>query len=338
MNVLGKADFTMTYSVPLRVGIVGCGGIAVQHANAVASLADRLVLAAACGRQKETTQAFVEKHGGTAFTDLDAMIDAGIDLAIVTIPPFARRGEVEHLASRGVHLLVEKPISLDLAAGEDMACAVASSGVQAAIGFMYRHGSAVQAWRKADTGPIGMMTAEYHCNHLHASWWREQAKSGGQIVEQAIHLIDLMVLCMGAPDTVYARRVRLFHNEPGYDVEDASGMVFGWNDGRMAVINANNIAVHGVWHKQWAIFGREMTGRFADWDDAVFIPSDGRGEARRIQGGTDPFVAQLIDLVSAIRTGSPLIAPLAGGVETQRVAIAALRSADERHEVRVSDV
>ncbi len=114
-------------------------------------------------------------------------------------------------------------------------------------------------------------------------------------------------------------------------------MVFGWNDGRLAVINTNDIAVCGVWHKQWAIFGREMTGRFADWDDAVFTPSDGNGNARRISGGTDPFVAQLIDLVSAIRAGSPLIAPLAGGVETQRVAVAALLSADERREVRVSD-
>lgn len=328
----------MVYLNPLRVGIVGCGGIAVKHSNAVASLADQLVLVAACGRRTDTTQAFVEKHGGRAFTDLDAMIDAGIDLAIVTIPPFARRGEVEHLASRGVHLLVEKPISLDLAAGEVMASAAESSGVQAAIGFMYRHGSAVQAWRTADTGPIGMMTAEYHCNHLHASWWREQAKSGGQIVEQSIHLIDLMVFCMGTPDTVYARRARVFHSEPGYDVEDVSGMVFGWNDGRLSVINANNIAVHGVWHKQWAMFGRKMTGRFADWDDAVFTPSDGSGKARRISGGTDPFVAQLSDLVSAIRTGSPLLAPLAGGMETQRVAAAALLSADERREVRVSDV
>lgn len=328
----------MTESIPLRVGIVGCGGIAVRHANAIAALADRLVLAAACSRSTETSQAFVKEHGGNAFTNLDAMIDAGIDLAIVTIPPFARRGEVEQLASRGVHLLVEKPISLDLATGDAMARAVASSGVQAAIGFMYRHGSAVKAWRAADTGPVGMMTAEYQCNHLHAQWWREQAKSGGQIVEQAIHLIDLMVFSMGIPDTVYARRGRIFHSEPGYDVEDVSGMVFGWSDGRLAVISANNIAVHGVWHKQWAMFGRDLTGRFADWDDAVFTPSDGSGRARRISGGTDPFVAQLIDLASAITTGSPLIASLVGGIETQRVAVAALLSADEGREVRVAEV
>ena len=41
--------------------------------------------------------------------------------------------------------------------------------------------------------------------------------------------------------------------EPGYDVEDVSAMMFGWDDGRIATLNAINIAVTGVWHKEWAL-------------------------------------------------------------------------------------
>ena len=48
------------------------------------------------------------------FVDLDRMLDDGApDLMIATLPPYARGGEIEHAAARGVHLLVEKPIALD---------------------------------------------------------------------------------------------------------------------------------------------------------------------------------------------------------------------------------
>lgn len=317
----------------LRVGMVGCGGIAVRHAQSVAELGDRMTLTACYGRDLAKTRVFADAYGGTAFTDLDAMIDSGIDVAIVTIPPSGRGGEVEHLAARGVHLLVEKPIALDQAAADSMVAAVAASGVTAAIGFMYRHGEAVKAWIDADTGRVGMMTAAFQCNHLHADWWRIEAKSGGQILEQLLHLIDLVRHFLGEPDRVYARRSRLFHAEPGYDVEDVSAMIFGWDDGRIATLNANNIAVTGIWHKEWALFGRRLTGRFAGWNEAEFRASDGNGEPRVFNGGVSPFVAQLADLADAIRDKRPPLVPLAEGARTLRLALAARRAADEGREI-----
>ncbi len=322
----------------LRVGIFGCGGIAIRHAQSVAALPDLMMLTACCGREHEKTQAFAAQHGGTAFTDLDAMIDAGIDLAIVTIPPFARAGEVERLAARGVHLLVEKPIALDQASADAMVAAVETSGVTAAIGFMYRHGEAVRAWDNVDTGQTGMMTAAFQCNHLHADWWRIEAQSGGQILEQLLHLIDLVRHFMGEPDSVYARRARLFHAEPGYDVEDVSAMIFGWDDGRIATLNANNIAVSGIWHKEWALFAEKLTGRFVGWNDADLRASDGSGEPRTIAGETSPFVAQLADLAAAIRHKHKPLVTLREGTATLRLALAARQSADERREIRLTDV
>jgi len=322
----------------LRVGIVGCGGIAVRHAHSIAALADRMVLAACCGRGRLKTEGFAAQYGGTAFTDLDAMIDAGIDLAIVTIPPFARAGEVERLAARGVHLLVEKPIALNQPSADAMVAAVEASGVIAAIGFMYRHGEAIKAWKKADAGQSGMMTAAFQCNHLHADWWRIEAQSGGQIVEQLLHLIDLVRHFMGEPDSVYARRARLFHAEPGYDVEDLSAMIFGWDDGRIATLNANNIAVTGIWHKEWALFAEKLTGRFAGWNEADFLRSDGNGEPIVIAGTTSPFVAQLVDLADAIRDRRPPLVTLREGAQTLRLALAARRAADAGCEIRLTDV
>ena len=323
----------------LRVGILGCGGIAARHVGAVAALPEVMTLTACCGRDPARTEAFAARHGGHAFTDLDAMIDAGIDIAIVTIPPFARGGEVEHLAARGVHLLVEKPIALGMTAARAMTGAVVASGVTAAIGFMYRHGDAVRRWRAADTGPVGLYAGTYHCNALHADWWRERAKSGGQIVEQVIHQIDLIRHVMGEPDTVYARMANLFHQTtPGYDIEDVSAIVFGWDDGRVATLNASNMAVPGVWHKDWAIYAERMTGRFTGWNDAVLTRTDGANATETIAGDTDPFVAQLADLARAIRGGDQPYVQLSEGVGALRLALAAAQSAGEGREIRLDDV
>jgi predicted dehydrogenase len=319
----------------LRVALLGCGGIAARHAAAVKLLDETMELVGGCGRDQVRTDAFVAQHGGAAFVDLDMMIDAvAPDLLIATLPPYARGGEIEHAAARGVHLLVEKPIALDMAAADRMVAAVEASVVVGAIGFMYRFGDAVRRWRASDTGPVGLYAGAYHCNALHASWWREQAKSGGQVLEQVIHQIDLIRHLVGEPDTVYARRANLFHRDvPDYDVEDVSAIMFGWRDGRIATLNASNIATPGMWHKEWAIFAERMTGRFTSWNDAVLTPTRADATPETIAGDTDPFVAQLADVAAAIRDRRAPAITLRDGAATLRLALAARQSADEGREI-----
>jgi predicted dehydrogenase len=320
----------------LRVGLLGCGRIAARHAGAVRALPEEMVLVACCGRDLEATRAFAALHGGSAYTALDPMIDAGLDLLIVTLPPGARSRAVEHAAARGVHLLVEKPIALDQREADAMVSAVEASGGIAAIGFMYRFGEAVERWQESDTGRIGLFTGSYHCNALHAPWWRTKGMSGGQMVEQVIHLADLVRLLMGDPDTVYARAANLFHlDTPGYDVEDVSAIVFGWDDGRLASLTAGNIAVPGLWQKEWSIFAERMTGRFSDWNNAVLTRTVGEVGEEVLAATTDPFVAQLADVAGAIRERRLPRVPLREGADTLRLVLAAQKSAEEGGERRL---
>lgn len=322
----------------LRVGLLGCGGIGARHAGAVKALDDRMELVACCGRDMERTRTFAETHGGAAFVDLDRMLDEGIDLLIATLPPYNRHGEIEHAASRGAHLLVEKPIALNLEAATNMVSAVEASGVVAAIGFMYRFGDAVRRWRTLDTGQVGLYVGGYYCNALHAHWWRKRSMSGGQILEQAIHQIDLIRHLVGEPDSVYARYANLFHEEvPDYDVEDVSAMVFGWDDGRIASLTASNIAIPGVWHKEWAIMAERMTGRFTSWNEAVLTSTAGEVSSETIAGTTDPFVAQLADVADAIVEKRSPYVPLSEGAKTLRLALAAVQSGQEGRELRLAD-
>ncbi|HEY0682056.1 MAG TPA: Gfo/Idh/MocA family oxidoreductase [Steroidobacter sp.] len=324
----------------LRVGLLGCGGIAKRHATAIAGLSDRMELVACCGRDESKVAAFAEEFGATPHTDLRQMLDASkLDLAIVALPPYAHTGQVETIAAAGVNLLVEKPIALDVQRADAMVEAARNAGVIAACGFMYRFGDAVVRWDHAraagETGRVGMFVGQFHCNSLHADWWRERAKSGGQMVEQLIHIVDLARYQLGQPQTVYARAANFFHRDVArYDSDDSSAIVLGYDDGRVAVLNATNGAIPGRWDKLWQIVGERMTGRFTGWNAAVLTHTDDvRSET--IDTQTDVFVAQLADVCAAIRGRRAPRVPLADGAATLRIVLAAWESVKTGREIRL---
>lgn len=320
----------------LRVGLLGTGGIAVRHAEAIAQV-EGLDLVAAHSRNFEAAQAFSAKHGGTAYEQLDWMLgEAELDLVIVAIPPGAHAGEVERIAAAGVNLLVEKPISLDL--GKARAMVEASETVVAACGFMYRFGGAVERWdalaAAGKTGIAGHFSGSFHSNALHAPWWRDRDMSGGQVVEQLIHIADVQRSSMGMPTMVVARTMNFHHvHVAEYSSEDMSAMIFGYDDGRMAVLHASNFAVPGRWMKGWQIVAERATGIFADWNNAEIVRTEGDVSSEKIAATTNPFVAQLTDLRDAINHRRPPRVPLADGLATLRMVLAARQAADERREV-----
>jgi predicted dehydrogenase len=322
----------------LRVGLLGCGGIARRHAAAIAALSGRMQLVACCGRDETKVAAFANELGSRPYIDLRRMLDESrLDLVIVALPPYAHVGQVEMIANAGVNLLVEKPIALEMQRANAMVEVARNAGVVAACGFMYRFGDAVLRWDQArvagETGRVGLFVGQFHCNALHADWWRERAKSGGQMVEQLIHIIDLARHQLGEPQSVYARAANFFHRDvAGYDSDDVSAILLGYDDGRIAVLNATNGAIRGRWDKLWKIVGARMTGRFTGWNTGELTHADDvRSES--IDTQTDVFVAQLADISDAIRDKRAPRVPLAEGARTLRIALAAWKSVQTGREV-----
>jgi predicted dehydrogenase len=237
-----------------------------------------------------------------------------------------------------VHLLVEKPIALDMARADAMVEAADRAGVVAACGFMYRFGAAVTRWDAAlaagETGRVGLFTGQFHCNALHAHWWREPAKSGGQMVEQLIHIVDLARHHLGTPQSVYARTANFFHRGvERYDSDDVSAIVLGYDDGRIAVLNATNGAIPGQWNKLWQLVAERMSGRFTGWNTATLTHTGDTPRTEEIDTQLDVFVAQLADVAAAIRERRPPRVPLAEGADTLRIVLAAQQSAATAGEI-----
>jgi predicted dehydrogenase len=92
-----------------------------------------------------------------------------------------------------------------------------------------------------------------------------------------------------------------------------------------------------MWHKEWAIMAERMTGRFTSWNEAVLTRTQGEAGSETVEGTTDPFVAQLVDVAAAISERRQPYVPLREGAASLRLALMAVRSGREGRELRLAD-
>jgi predicted dehydrogenase len=327
----------------LRTGILGCGSFANRHAQNLMNLRDEIELTAFCNRHEKGAQEFSEKYSGgkgLIFTDHREMFErAGLDLVVICLPPFAHSDEVELAAQHGVHIFIEKPIALSSEHAWRMVEAAEKARVKTQVGFMFRFGAAVERlkelMRAGEIGPVGLMSARYFCNSLHAPWWRDRSKSGGQLVEQVIHMVDLMRYLMGDAVSVYSRRENLFHGEvPNYTVEDVSATIFGFQGGAIGVIYATNGAIPGKWINDYRLVSQKLTAEFANANNAVFhFTAETPVRVETITGDNNIHLAELQDLLTAIRMDGQTRIPMREGAKSLDMALAATRSAETHQEV-----
>lgn len=329
---------------PIRIAILGCGGIARAHARA--ATAEGAVITAAASRDAKSATAFLAEHGAPgarAWTDPRAMVAAAdADVLAVCLPPGAHDGVEEEAAARGMHLFLEKPIALDPARGASIAAAVSRAGVACQIGFQYRTTAPIAELRAriADgrAGEPSLFTGRYWCNALHPAWWRDPAVGGGQMVEQAIHLYDLALHLLGPAVSVSALCGNLGHRDrTDYRVDDTSGALVGFRDGAMAVIAASNCAVPGAWQPSFSVVCRNLSAEFTAPESGRIVTTGGRpaeqlapGESCPVEHpamGENPTRLLWRDLIRAVRQGGTTIAPISCGLDSLRLVAAAAASA-----------
>jgi len=327
----------------LRVGILGCGSFAHRHAQIIAALPDEAELVAFCDRNDWKARAYAEEYSGgraPVFTDHVTLLDqAALDVLIVALPPYGHTDEVEQAAARGVHLLMEKPIALASEQGWRMVAAAEQAGIKTQVGFMFRFGAAVEHMKmlleSGEAGRPGLMSARYFCNALHADWWRTREKSGGQLVEQAIHMFDLLRYLFGDAASVYSRQENLFHGDvPGYTAEDTSATIVSFRSGALGVVYATNGAIPGRWINDYRVVAQNVTAEFVSANQATFTFTAGPERTPLAVASDRDFRRALIeDLFAAIRTGGETRTPLREGAKTLDLVLAAVRADERRAEV-----
>lgn len=323
---------------PLRTAIIGCGRFARKHALRLAAL-EEISLVGFCDALFESADNYNQEFAqgkGRVFTDYEQLFtDLELDLAYICLPPFAHGNEVGLACRYGVNLLIEKPIALNMDLALKMEKQVRESGIKCQVGFMYRFGRAAlwlrEYLQQRPAGERGFMTARYACNSLHSWWWQERAKSGGQLVEQVIHIIDLTRFFLGEPIKIYSMQDNLFHRGDGaYTSEDTSATVIRFDSGGIATISATNGAIPNRWDYDWRFFAGNLTADFSDANHAIFHHTTEKDlPETSIAAEDDLYLAETLDLLAAIREGRDPAVPIEEGVLSLRLALAATQAAEQ---------
>lgn len=136
----------------LRAGLLGVGMMGRHHARVLRDVDGvELVAIADPGGDPHGVSGGLE-----ILPDIDSLIAAGIDIAVVAVPTRFHEDAALKLAEAGVHTLVEKPIAHNVEAGRRMTDAFASRGLVGAVGHVERFNPALQEMRRRlEAGELG---------------------------------------------------------------------------------------------------------------------------------------------------------------------------------------
>ena len=230
----------------LKIGFIGCGGIASMHRDVLCNR-DDVELAGCCDIVPENAEAFAAKGKSPVFKDALSLYDSAKPNAVyIAVPPFAH-GEIEtEAAARGIHLFIEKPVALDMPTARAIGAAIRKTKVLAMVGYCFRYSDlTVMAQRILKGEVISLATGRYHCGMPETAWWRRRDQSGGQIVEQTTHVIDLLLHLCGPVSEVHALGARgCLSKVKNFDVDESSVINLRLKTGAVACVSATCVLNH----------------------------------------------------------------------------------------------
>ena len=182
----------------LRVALVGPGWIGRRHLG-VLTTEPGVELVGIVGRELASAQRAAAEFGGRPYDDVRRLLDVERPYAaIICVPPDAHGTLETAFLERGVHLFIEKPLAADAATPERVGEAIRAAGVIAGVAYHWRAMDTIPGVVEALAArPPRLLVAAWHDQLPGTAWWRDEARSGGQVVEQATHLVDLARLLAG---------------------------------------------------------------------------------------------------------------------------------------------
>ena len=115
-----------------KVAVVGCGTIGNAHCAAWSRL-ENVELVAVCDLAKEKADAFAEKYNCQAVYSIDDL--PVVDVVSVVTPPFAHFAVVKSILEKGISVFCEKPLTMNVAEGEELVALAKAKGLQLGVGF-----------------------------------------------------------------------------------------------------------------------------------------------------------------------------------------------------------
>jgi UDP-N-acetyl-2-amino-2-deoxyglucuronate dehydrogenase len=233
----------------LRYALIGCAGqIAATHIQAIAQLPD-VTFVGMADVALERGRARADEAGCPFFADYGELLAETRPDVVVVCTPHPLHAPIVIAALRaGAHVLVEKPIAVEVAEADMMIDAAASTGRLLGVSFQHRFDPAVEAMRGfIERGDLGALirvecvepwfrTDAYYRSAGWRSTWR--GEGGGVLLNQAIHTLDVLCYVIGLPEVVVGRTKVASH---AVECEDTAVAMLAYVEGAVGTLSVSTI-------------------------------------------------------------------------------------------------
>lgn len=335
---------------PLRIAIIGTGNISQVHYDGYRAAGATVV--ALCDVDPIQLAARARTWGvERTYTDLDELFAAGgFEAVSIAAPTAVHHPATVAAAKAGVHVLVEKPIALDLTLADEMVAACADAGVVLSVNHQMRSsGPARRAKELLEAGAIGRVTHlrlrqahDWGGKGVRPSFATKASSGGGTLLDNGCHLADLARFFGGRIREVYARAATLAYD---IEIEDTANVSLEFADGAIGTIETAWTATG--WEEGFWLYGTkgalESTNRLGAPDLRHYYRQSAGGTWDQTDltthsfSGYSPHVLHVISFVAAIKGEGPNVCSGEDGREAVRLILAAYASAAEGTPVRLAD-
>jgi UDP-N-acetyl-2-amino-2-deoxyglucuronate dehydrogenase len=313
----------------MRVGIIGTGAIAGKHAQAYRSIG--FPVRACTDRTEQRGRAFAASAGAEFVATPDELCSRpDVDYVDVCTFPAYRLGAVELCAASRKHVLVQKPMAIDLDVARQMIALASRAVIQLGVVSQHRFDDATLFMKKAlDAGRLGRILQA----DAYVKWFRSNAyyarpgkgrwavEGGGALINQAIHQVDLLLYLIGPVKEVSGYWQRGASHS--IESEDVVSALLRYTSGATGVIQASTafrpgyperIEIHGT--KGTAILTGDQLTTWEVQDDsgesAPLATGSNSGASDPMAISLKPFERQFIDFAEACSAGR---APTCSGID-----------------------
>ncbi len=330
----------------IKAGVIGVGRVAMAHLNAAMDLRDGMELMAIADvradRAKEVAEEFGVRNVHSDYRDL--LADREVEAVIVCLPNHLHYPVCRDAARAKKHILVEKPMAMDLREADEMIEEARAHGVTLMVGQSRRFSDAMKEIfnRLDEIGAPFRIDINFLVSFPQppTDWWKSSEKAGGLVILlQGSHSVDTILWLLNKiPSTVFSISKR---QNPLWEGEDEANIVLGFDSGELAAVHLS-LSTSPDLHEA-IIVGPKGTMRLFEFPTGKTFGFSYRLDVNGqtvLEGEQVPslFTVQLREFLEAIRDNR---LPIASGEEvrmTMLVLDAIRRSDREGKVVHLDDV
>lgn len=343
--------------MPIKAAVIGAGSMGNNHLALLATIPD-VQIVALVDPDEQASRAAAEKHRVPAvYPDIAPMLAAERPEYVVVASPVKYHAPQAIAAfDAGAHVLVEKPLCMDLAEAEGIVAAATRAGRLFTMGFQRRQSRAFRALKRfiAD----GKLGAIYHSRvwggHTMSYAWgryhhRKDQSFGGVAAATVIHDLDALLWVIGVPEpvTVSASIFRKLDKVPDPYISfigtAADVTVEDFAHAHVRFADGSSMSIEGNWlmHPRKRHSGFEINGVLGIGSDAPPMVELDRGrevDPVELEHEPEPANAVLqehVEFLAAIQGHGTPVVTFREALVVQRILVGLYESAERGGEVRV---